>query len=108
MFFSGANSGEIQFENGQQFYSVSYEFHYRAETWIVKLLEEGTRAIVAIGNGKFSEISAGDSPKLLVPFPGLAGSCTFTDDPTKAVFTSWNGYNTSTFGDLGLVIPNGQ
>jgi hypothetical protein len=99
-------SGELQNENGVQFYAVTYTFHYRPETWDLSILEQGYNGLSFKTGNPVKVPLGGDHPKLL-QFQAPAG-VTFTDDATQATFTKWRVYPEAAFANLNLTIPQGQ
>lgn len=95
--------GELQFENGQAFYPVTYVFQYDPKNWLLKPLEIGYNGAKRT-SGVWRKVPfGGDSEKLLKRSDD--DTITFTDDPSEASFTDWHYYKELPFTSLGLVIP---
>ena len=105
--------GEMQIENGYQYYEVQYEFQYNPDTWDLRLLEYGYNGLVCNGSGTPKKTAfGGDQPKLLKKRNATPGAnvvlVTSESDPQKANFTTWRVYKEMPFASLNLAIPAGQ
>lgn len=89
-------SGQLQVENGIPFYAVTYEFHFRRETWDANLLEIGYNGLSGGKKCKFKS----DVPQLLKKVD--ASSVRRQTDPTQASFTAWRVYPEASFSALGF------
>lgn len=92
--------GDLQKENGYQFYPVTYNFDYDPNTWDLSLLEIGYNGIQNIVTD--FKVKLGDEPRLL---KRVGSNVTIETDPANANFTKWRVRPEIDFNSLGLTMP---
>lgn len=95
-------TGDPQEENGEEFYSVTYEMEIRWDGWTVQLLDQG-RYQLPVSAGKGTKINDQDNDPVTDPWP-LDGTGHAIAVPTvnNAVFLPFVGYRAVPFSALFL------